>query len=218
VLRRAEFAAGIGADAVQIALPFWMEVADDQVVGFFADVARACALPISIYETTRAKKTLTLDQHRAVKDAAPGYLMVKANEGTVGCTPEGCQGLSEFVSVFVGETFWDSLGPAGAVGCCSAMVYWNPRMTLGLWRLLQRQAWDELEAALGPVRELHEFLGAEFAPRGFTDTAYDRMGGRACGFLQTSLCNRAPYVSPTESDVATLRDWYREHFPDMLDL
>ena len=51
----------------------------------------------------RAKKALTLDQHRAIKDAVPSYLVVKANGGTLGCTPEGCRALSEFVNVFVGE-------------------------------------------------------------------------------------------------------------------
>ena len=102
--RRAVYAAELGADAIQVALPFWMEIGDQQIVPFFKEVAEASGgLPLSIYETMRAKKVLTLDQHRAIKDAVPSYLMVKANEGTAGCTPEGCQALSEFVNVFVGE-------------------------------------------------------------------------------------------------------------------
>src|SRR5690606_25351663 len=50
--RRAAYAAEIGAQAVQVALPFWMEVLDAQVLGFFREVSAAAGhLPLSIYET-----------------------------------------------------------------------------------------------------------------------------------------------------------------------
>ena len=53
-----------------------MEIGEGQIVPFFKEVARAAGgLPLSIYETTRAKKTLSIDQHRAVKDAVPNYLV-----------------------------------------------------------------------------------------------------------------------------------------------
>ena len=59
------FAAEAGADAIQLALPFWQEVPDSHVVGFFQDVSRASGgLPLSIYDTRSAKKVLTLEQHR----------------------------------------------------------------------------------------------------------------------------------------------------------
>ena len=107
--RRAAYAAQCGADAIQVALPFWMEIGDAQIVPFFKEVVDASGgLPLSIYETMRAKKALTLDQHRAVKDAVPSYLMVKANEDTVGRTPDGCRVLSEYVNVFVGENEFGS--------------------------------------------------------------------------------------------------------------
>lgn len=114
VERRAAYAAEVGADAIQVALPFWMEIGDEQIVPFFKSVAAASGgLPLSIYETMRTKKVLSIDQHRAIKEAVPSYLVVKANSGTVGCTPEGCRALSEFVNVFVSEQYFGKLGPAG---------------------------------------------------------------------------------------------------------
>lgn len=214
--RRAALAAELGADAIQVALPFWMEVPDDQVVAFFREVAAAApGIPLSVYETQRAKKTLTLDQHRALKDAVPQYLMVKANAGTLGVSSEGCCALSALVNVFVNETLWSKLGPVGAIGSCSAMVYWNPRVTLGLWQLLQDRLWLELQQALESVVALHRFLDESKRFEGFTDTAYDRLGGRASGFPQTSLRSRGPYPSATDEDMEALRGWYREHFPEM---
>ena len=216
---RARWAAEIGADAIQVALPFWMEVAEEEVVPFFRDISRATGgRPLSIYDTKRAKKTLTLAQHQAIKEAVPNYLMVKANTGTLGATPEGCEALSSFVNVFVAEHNWAQLGPHGARGCCSAMVYWNPRVVLDLWAKLRNGDWDALQTAAPTLTALSEFLAANFGVRGFTDTAYDRMGGRASGFLTMSLRNRAPYVSASREDVERLRRWYEGNYPDMLRL
>ena len=215
--RRAEFAAEIGADAIQVALPFWMELHDDEVVPFFTEVGQAAGeLALSVYETTRAKLALTLEQHQAIKQAVPRYMMVKSNAGTLGCTAEGCQALSQFVNVFVGESLWAELGPHGAQGCCSSMVYWNPQVTLGFWDQVAAANWDEVQRIHQQVMPLFEFLDSEYSGRGFTDTAYDRMGGLASGFLATSLNNRGPYRSPTAEDVALLRGWFEKHFPEMI--
>lgn len=216
-VRRASFAADLGADAIQVALPFWMEVANDQIVPFFREVARASGgLPLSIYETLRTKKSLTLDQHRALKDAIPEYLHVKANVGTVGCTPEGCAALSELVNVFVGEDKYAELGRLGIRGSCSALVYWNPQVVLRLWEQVERRDWESVNATCQKINELVQFLGRTFGPRGLTDSALDRLGTTAGQFLRCGLRSRGPYPSATENDVTQLREWYREHFAEML--
>ena len=218
-IRRAAYAAELGADAIQVALPFWMEVDQAEIVPFFRAVAGAAeGVALSIYETLRAKRALTVDDHRLIHDAVPNYLMVKANAGTVGCTPDGCEALADIINVFVGEGLWDTLGCRGAIGCCSAMVYWNPRIVLALWEDLAQQRWGRMEAVCEHIRALHAFLGTTYAPKGFTDTAYDRMGGRAGGFLDTSLRSRAPYRSATAEDVERLRQWYEANWPEMLEL
>ncbi|MBN2294595.1 MAG: hypothetical protein JXM70_19350, partial [Pirellulales bacterium] len=160
----------------------------------------------------------SIEQHRAIKESVPNYLMVKSNAGTVGCTPEGCKALSEFVNVFIGEHKSAELGPLGAVGCCSSMIYWNPRVTLDLWQHVHDGDWQHVEAVCERLSNLIAFLHGEYVERGFTDTAFDRMGGRASGFLQTSLRSRGPYTSATQKDVDQLRAWYGEHFPEMLEV
>ena len=217
--RRAAFAAERGADAIQVALPFWMEVEDGQVVPFFEEVSKAFGgLPLSIYETLRAKKALTVEQHRAIKRAVPNYLMVKANSGTVGCTPEGCEALSEFVNVFVGEKTWARLGPKGAIGCCSSIVYWNPKVILKLWAQVQKKNWPAVQQTCEKLGAVLEFYQRSFDGRGLLDSAGDRLGGLAAGCLKTSLHCRGPYLSATEEDIQTLRKGYKEHFPELLEL
>jgi len=217
-VRRARYAHEIEADAIQVALPYWMEIDDSRILPFLQQVTDAApGIPLSIYDTGRAKKTLSVDQHRSVHQAVPHYVMTKATGPSVGATPEGCESLSEFVNVFVSEVSWATLGPKGAVGCCSAMVYWNPRLVLGLWSLLRLKQWGELAERLKPFAALHQFLFDTFAPKGFTDTAYDRLVGLCTGFLKTSLHNRCPYPAATQADVDMLRQWCREHFPELLE-
>lgn len=216
--RRAEVAAELGADAIQVALPFWMELDERQIVPFFEEVALAAGgLALSIYETARAKRRLTLAQHKAIKQAVPRYLMVKANEG-IGATPGGCAELSKLVNVFVSESLWAQLGPHGARGCCSSMVYWNPRLILKLWSLVEQEDREAVKKLNQRIEALFNFLVGHFGSNGFTDTAYDRLGARATGFLRTSLGGRGPYPSPTGAEVEVLRRWFREHFPEMLQL
>ena len=145
--------------------------------------------------------------------------MVKANAGTVGYTTEGCSQLSNIVNVFVGEGSWQSLIPHGAAGGCSSVVYWNPRVCLRYWDLISSVPESEDCKELSrKFEKLFQFLGDEFEPRGFTDSAYDRLGAITSGFLSTTQNNRAPYISPSEEDYRIWRDWYAEHFPEMLEL
>ncbi len=216
-VRRAKLAARCGADAIQVALPFWMKVPDGAIVPFFREVAEAAdGLPFSIYETTRAKRTLTIKQHSVIKEAVPSYLMSKSNAGTVGATPEGCRELSEFINVFVGEPLWNELGPCGARGACSAMVYWNPAWILDLWACVDTGDQNTVVRCHQKIKALHQYLVSEFGPRGFTDTAYDRLAGVALGILKTSLQCRGPYPHAAPRDIETLRHWCTTHFPEIL--
>ena len=217
--KHAAFAAETGADAIQIALPFWVEVPDSEVIGFFEEVSRASGgLPLSIYDTGSAKKVLTLEQHQAIKKAVPNYLMLKAIGGTVGASVEGCEELSKIVSVFVAESRWLELCPKGAAGSCSALIYWNPNVILTLWGHIQNEQWDLAQELSRKLEACVDFVVEEFGKKGFTDTAFDRLGARSSGFLSTSLRCRAPYPGPTEQDVRALRQWYQDNFPEMLEL
>jgi 4-hydroxy-tetrahydrodipicolinate synthase len=216
--RRAAYAAEIGADAIQVALPFWLEIGDAQVVRFMREVADAAGgLAFSIYETGRAKKKLTLEQHRAIKEAVPRYLMVKATATTLGATPEGCAALSEFVNVFVSEPRWAELGPLGAAGGCSSAVYWGPRFVLGVWERVAAKDWTGAREGCARLDGLFKFLFDTFGDRGITDTGYDRLVGVATGFLRTSLSNRAPYPYGTDEDAMRVRRYCAEHLPEMLE-
>jgi len=217
--RRAAYAAKVGADAVQATLPFWIELDDRHVVPYFQAVTDACpGLALTIYETPRAKKLLTVEQHRAIFDTVDRYMALKANPGTIGQTEEGCRQLSEFVNVWVAENEFNRLGPLGAVGCASSIVYMNPRVMLHMFDLLVQRKWDELQ----PWTDMLDLLIKEgrrpFVAKGYTDTADDRLQSVAVGFLRMNVRSRGPYTSATDKDVRQLRDWMEVHTPELLKL
>ncbi len=218
-LRRARYARDKGADAIQLAIPYWMALTDDEIVRFFEEVAQAVPeIPISIYETLRAKRPIPLEVHRRIHQAIPQVLMVKSNEETLGCSKEGCAALNDLYNVFVGEHLICELGPYGAVGCCSSLVYMNPRYTLTMFELLYAKQWDALKPMTDRVRRFFVDGLAAISSKGCLDSAIDRLLGRTTGFLKTSLRCRGPYTSCTEADMAQLRAWLQVHAPELLEL
>jgi hypothetical protein len=195
-----------------------MEVPDDQVLPFFREVGAASRdMALSIYETRRAKKVLSVAQHVAIRKMLPRYLMVKSNAGTVGDSIEGCRELSSAVNVFVGEHRWAELGPHGAVGACSSVIYWSPTVMLRAWLQLRAGDWQGLQAHCEQLDALFGSLDETFRDRGFTDTVYDRLGGLASGFLNTSLRNRAPYPGAEPHDIDSMRRLFERHYAEMLE-
>lgn len=216
--RRAAYAAELGADAIQVALPFWMEVPAGAITGFFREVSAAAGhIPLSVYETRRAKLALTLQQHRAIKQELPNYLMVKSNANTLGTTIEGCAALTALgINVFGDEAeLWPILGPHGLAGCCSSFVYYAPNVVLPLNQALATKDWAAVAVGSGKLFKLLTFLGEAFDPLGYLDSAGDRLGGTAGGVLRSGLYARGPYPHANGKDVQTLREWYRVNLPEV---
>lgn len=218
-IRRARYAAEKGADAIQVALPFWMELTDAEALDFFKEVSAAVpGMPLTIYETLRAKKAISLKMHQLIHAAVPAVIGVKSNEATLGHTPEGCAELSKLYNVFVGENMWHALGPSGAIGCCSSLVYQNPGIVLQVFDLLLKKQWPELKIAMDKFDHIiHEGLKPCFEA-GCQDSAIDRLLGLSAGFLKTSLHCRKPYVSCTQAHLIQFRKWLRNNQPEFLEL
>lgn len=219
VIRRACYAQKKGADAIQIALPFWMDVPDSEILHFFEEVARAVpGMPICIYETLRAKKAISLELHRQIHSAVPTVIGVKSNENTVGAKEKGCAELSKLYHVFTGEDKVYSLGRFGVVGSCSSFVYQNPRILLHMYNLLRQKKWAELKPWEAKIRHIcAEGLKPTFEA-GCIDSAIDRLLGRSAGFLKTSLRCRAPYPACTETMLQDFRQWLKKNHPEFLEL
>lgn len=217
-VKKAAFAAKSGADAIQVAFPFWLELQDSEILPFLQAVSKAAdGIPLSLYESSRAKKILTLAQHLEVKSALPNYLMVK---GTVGdaefLRPEGCRRMTDAgIAIFADEgTYWPSLMEHGIQGCCSSFVYYAPQVVMPMNEALANQDLAKLKEGAEKLDKLLQYLIHSVIQRGLYDSAIDRLGGHAIGILQCGLKCRPPYQSATEEDAEDLRNWWNSEFPE----
>ncbi|MCM8759560.1 MAG: dihydrodipicolinate synthase family protein [Candidatus Omnitrophica bacterium] len=220
VIRKAIYAVETGADAIQIALPFWLTVPDECVVSFFYDVAKEIGkTPISIYcAGDRMKKNLSVDMLLQINKEVPTVFHVKGLNVPEDERRDACFKLSRSYNIFVGEHLLCELGMYGAVGSCSSFVYLNPPILLHMEKLLFERKWDELGTWCSKIRAIIFEGLMPFAKKGCEDSAIDRLLGRAAGFLKTSLRCRSPYPFCTEKDLETFRRWLEKNFPEFLNL
>jgi 4-hydroxy-tetrahydrodipicolinate synthase len=206
VIRRVGFAQQMGADGVQIAFPFWLELTDDQAVRFLRDVASAVPeIPFILYNTTRSKKPLTVDLLRRSLDAGIPI---------VGCKGvQNKQELQEFLKIgpklkfFVGEYELASHWSPGARGCYSSFVYACPRFMLRYFDLCEQGSKEAQHIEGGLKRFIAEYV-MPLTRRGMYDTALDRCFAVMTGFLTGNLLqSRQPYDAPTQKDVNDCREW-----------
>ena len=216
-VRRAAYAAEVGADAIQVTLPYWMEIGDRQIVPFFQEVVKASGgLPLSIYETMRAKKGAPSRTTPCDQGCGTQLLGGQGQWRDPGMHTRRLPGPLGVHQCVCWRGQFRQIGPGRHKGGCSSLVYWNPRVILPLWQQVEQQDWASADATCQRISNLFEFLGKTFGPKGLTDTAFDRLGGTTGGFLKCGLRSRGPYPSATSDDVETLRRWYRANFPEML--
>ncbi len=216
VCRRIAIAAEAGADGIQLALPFWLPLQDDEAVGFFREVAGAAGdLPLILYRTERAKRDVGVDLFLRLKEAAPSLIGCKFTGGDLATLKTLIAALAD-VSFFVGEHLLPDGMKLGARGNYSSQVYLNPEVMLRYYEHCRRERWDE---AAEIQRALKRFYSEGIAPlreRGLMDSAIDRVFATVRGFLRCGLRCQPPYAHATEEDVLALREWMRGHTPILL--
>jgi len=215
VIRRVAYSQKEGADGVQIAFPFWLELTDAQAVRFLKEVSSAVTgIPIIIYNTERSKKPLTVDLLKRLVDA---------NIPVIGCkgvrSAEELQALREVaphIVFFVGEYHLADYWKYGARGVFSSFIYACPRFMLRYFRLCEEGRPEAQLIGSGLERFISEFVVPRYK-NGMYDTAFDRMFAVMTGFLTGSLLlSRPPYDAATQKDVGECRDWFSRNLPEFL--
>lgn len=219
-LRLFEYAASKPAvGAAQIALPYWMQMNDREILQFFADLYHACPdLPIVHYNIPRSKRFLHADDYLKILEVCPSLVGVKYTfagshfgelQNDIRQTP--------MLSYFVAENFLATAMQMGARGTYSSLVGMNPSYLLSYYRLADEEQWDEamkIQARLadffrqlnGLIRELKE---------GDADPVVDKAMAVASGFLQAHQRCRKPYLGWSDQSIAILRRFIEEVCPEL---
>lgn len=215
VIHRAQMAAEMGADALQLAMPFWMPMTQEEAVQFFVDVANAVPeTPLVLYGTARAKTLTTIELMRAVLDAGVPLIGCKY-AGSIEELPAFVKQVPE-VSFLVGEPNLATGMSVGARGSCAAYVYVCPKYMLHYYTLCAEKRWDEAQAIEQHVKDWHAEACAHLFEKTLQDSALDRVFAHAAGFIDIEARCRPPYRYATEEDLRIYIEACEKGFPEFL--
>jgi len=206
--------------AAQIALPYWMELTDREIVQFFKDMYKTCPdLPLVHYNISRAKRFLFGEDYQRILDAAPSLIGVKFTaagahfdrlQEAVIMTPQ--------ISYFAGETLLASAMMVGARGTYSSLIYTNPDFMLTLYDHAVNDRWED---AIAMQKTAHSFVSGvisflKSSSEGFMDPVVDKGMAIASGCLTGSQRTRPPYIGLSDETVSELRRWMKQNYPQFV--
>jgi dihydrodipicolinate synthase/N-acetylneuraminate lyase len=215
VRQRIRVAARAGADAVQVALPFWLELKDDEVKRFVSEVAsEAEEMPVVLYLTNRSKRKIGPQLLGEIAAEVPGFIGTK----DTGCS---CAELrlmlksAPDLAIFGGEDFLEKI-PAGGRGGYGSITGFNAERVVQLYRLCAEGRIREAEL----VSETIELFRMEaviplLSQAGLWDSAIDRIM-RVAGGGDVGLRCQSPYRSGTQAEVESLVAFGRRRTPSLL--
>ena len=215
VLERTRYARERGIDCIQVALPSWVPLGDEEILRFFADLQEGCSdVGFVHYNIGRAGRFLTGKEYRAIQAVAPNLLGSKHTGGDVPSLIEIVQATPDLHHFVVDQQIVPG-GLFGAKGFYSFLVNLNPRFTRALWEDCERGDW----VAAARRRLLVEAFFRDWRTRvpGLTASpSLAKLAARAGIGPEVPLRVRAPYRAATEDQVASLRDLLRTAYPELL--
>ena len=204
-----------GADAIQIAYPFWLELKFDEVLSFFRGIAEeAGATPLVLYHTSRCKRKLQPDEVGKLAREVPTFIGMK----DTGCDVPTLKAMLAEVpelAIFGGEDFFERVPAGGRGGYCSISGL-NARFIARYYELCRAGNLDGAKPYAEAVRRvLDEVLLPMVRDEGLWDSAVDRVM-RVAGGGDVGLACQGPYRSATPAHVERLRDWCLSNAPELL--
>jgi dihydrodipicolinate synthase/N-acetylneuraminate lyase len=217
VLARAEAALEHGADGLQLALPPWISLSDDEVVGLFTDVAAAFpGVPIVHYNVRRAGRMVDGALYRRIADAVPELVGAKIT-GSDDALWASLRADAPDLAFLVGETLLPRRVPDGARGTCSSYIYYAPSLMTRLWAAVRDGRHDDAEEAVARFRAFESEAIDPLAAEGYEDAAIDKAFAAASGHLPIHPRIRAPYEGVPDGRVASLSLLIGERYPEFLE-
>ena len=215
-LRRVEYALERGAQALQIILPYYMEMNREEAVRFFEEVARAAGdTPLVHYNSPHGKNVLDVEDYLLLKERVPTVIGTKLPAkgpiwfGTV------CEKVPE-ISHFTGEYTFVADYAVGAKGLCSWLAVTNPRLAVAWYEALTA---GDLSRAMRIQALVNRYkICVKSTWHGQSDAAVNKADAALNPNTRCPLRVRSPYSACTRDDVDQARAWAMDHFPELLEL
>lgn len=216
VCRRIRTALAAGADGIQIAVPFWLELQDDEVLSFISSAAEAAGdVPLILYNTSRARRTIAPPLLAEASRRCPTLLGVK-DTGAIPETVQAVVRLQPGFAVLGSELDLLEKTHAGGRGTCSSVAMLNARYVAEFYAACVNGRLEDAQRRQATIqRYFAEVLLPMVNDEGLKDSAVDRVQ-RMAGGVDVGLKCQGPYRSATPAHVDRLRGWCDRFAPDLL--
>jgi len=202
---------------VQVAIPYWMELNDRELVQFFRDITTACPeMPLIHYNIPRSKRFLNGKDYKRILDVAPNLIGVKYTfaDSNFGQLQNNIMETPN-LSYSVGESLLASGMMIGARGCYSAVINTNPKVVLSLYDYASNGSWDK---AVNVQKQVVEFVNGlvnliQARGEGTMDPVIDKGMAVASGYYAGSQKIRPPYIGWSDETIICVRKWMEEKYP-----
>ncbi len=215
-LRRAEYAVEAGADAIQVILPYYIQLDLEEAFAFVETAARACGdVPLVHYNTGYAKLTFEAEDYRSLKERVPTLIGTKLPRDEPLWISNVCR-LVPDVSHFCGEYAFAANFAGGVRGIYSWLAVTNPRLMVRWYETCAGGDWNEAIRIQQLVNRFKLEVKTRWA--GKSDAAVNKADAALNPNIHCALRVREPYRSCTEEDLDRARSWAEHNFPELLEL
>jgi dihydrodipicolinate synthase/N-acetylneuraminate lyase len=215
VRRRIAVAVEAGASGVQLAVPFWLELSDAEIIDFFLAAANAAgSTPLILYNTSRAKRKIGPELLSRLIDAVPNLIGMK----DTGCTLDELRAMlaaAPGLAIFGAEHDLARKMAIGGRGTYSSIAGLNAQRVVALYELSAANRFDDALLLEDELRRYTFELLVPMVQEGLWDSAVDRVQ-RIAGGVNVGLQCQGPYRSATQEHIERLQAWCRVHAPQLL--
>ena len=215
-IKRVRYARDIGADAVQICFPGWMEMRQEDYDQFLIDVYEAVPdIAIIHYNTQRTKKLFLAEDYLRILPQVPTII------GTKALVPfnsyiELMTRVPE-INHFCRDDLFSLAAPLGGKGTYSSWFMMNPKFFHDYY---QQCLGGNYAEALSPTKRLVRWWMEALKPlldRGYQDPTLDKAFVAMSGWLPGNRHTRKPYSPLSEEEFAQLRQATEQVIPEFLE-
>ena len=212
VFERIEIALTNGVEAVQINLPGWVPLTDDEILAFYGAVnERFPDLAIVIYDSRACGRNIGPELWPRLVARVPTIVGGKMPYDTPDILT-AIRAVSPEFKFFAVEPTLEAMAHHGIDGVTAWISYSFPEIGGDLWDAVEAQNWGVFKERLETTRILHE-IKTEIRPKGYRAGRMDRLMGLASGFLEPVFARvLSPWQNVDQDDV----DWVRAQIVERL--
>ncbi|OCC01358.1 dihydrodipicolinate synthase family protein, partial [Labrys sp. WJW] len=217
-LERVRRAVGLQPAAIQVILPDWWPVTDEEAIDFLAMMAAAAReLPLVLYNPPHAKRVLPPEVLGRLVRAVPAVKAIKLADGDEAWYAAARQHLAGVALFVPGHHLATGVKAGVAAGAFSNVACLSPRGA---------QAWtdgmaEDIEAALDLERRLCRFMDEHIVPfrrdHGYSNAALDKLLAVIGDWGPVGPRLRRPYRWIPQSEAERLKPVARALLPELFE-